>query len=402
MFDYPRYLYRAPLVITGPGQVIEDGGVITEDGLVTAVGRYADLKSADAELEEYGGHVILPSLLNCHAHLELSVFGSLGQAPVPEGGITGWIRALLALRAENPGEELIHDAAIMALARLYAGGCRLVLDIGNQEASSTIGQGFKTESRFFLELLGLCGASEQAALARLADLPEALACTAHAPYSCGPELLQAIKTRANGMSQLLPIHVAESAEEVEFLHAGSGPFRDFLLARGLELGGFQPPGLVPIAYLDSLGLLDQHTLCVHGVHLSEEEIALLAERQANLCLCPGSNRQLGVGIAPAEALFAAGVPLVLGTDSLASNPSLSLWQEMATLRQDHPGLAPAAVLAMATANPAKLLGVEERMGIIAPGVSSALLAVECPATNPAAALDYLTSAGSDIRLEWLE
>lgn len=402
MQEFPRYLYRAPFVVTGLGPVIEDGGVLTEDGLVTAVGRYMNLKDADAQLEEYDGHAITPCLINSHAHLELSVFAGLSCQPAPEGGITGWIRALLALRAENPGEDLVHDAAIMALARLYAGGCRTVIDIGNHMESREIGASFKTDVSFFLELLGLCGASEQTALARLADLPAELACTPHAPYSTGPELLRAIKTRATTQNRLLPIHVAESSDEVEFLRTGNGPFRDFLLERGVPLDGFKAPGTGPVDYLDALGILDHRALCVHGVWVTDQEIALLRERQATVCLCPGSNRHLQVGVAPATRYQAAGVPLVLGTDSLASNPTLSLWREMAFLRQDHPALDPEAVFAMATTTPARLLGVENRIGVIAPGVASSLLAVKCEATSPAAALDYLTSAGSDIRLEWIE
>ncbi len=402
MQEFPRYLYRAPFVVPGNGPVIADGAVLTENGLVAAVGSYAELKDVDAQLEEYDGHVITPPLVNCHAHLELSHLAALnGDSPKP-GDMTGWIRGLLAARAAHDDAAAQNDAALMALARLYAGGCRAVADIGNRVESGLIGTGFKTEVFFFLELLGLCGPSEESALAALAGIDAAVRCTVHAPYSSGPALITALKERARAGNTLFPMHVAESAQEIEFLRTGVGPFADFLAERGVAVAEFTAPGTGAIRYLDSLGVLDEHTLCVHGVHVEEEELALLAARGAAVCLCPGSNRFMGVGVAPARKMFAQGIPLVLGTDSLASNPHLSLWREMQVLREDHPDLPAETVFAMASINGARLLGIENRLGLVAPGVSSSLLAVRCPAKTEAEVLEYLTSAGTEIRLEWLE
>ena len=93
MQEFPRYLYRAPFVVTGNGPIIADGAVLTENGLVVAVGSYAELKDVDAQVEDYEGHVITPSLVNCHAHLELSYLAGLaGDCPAP-GDIVGWINS---------------------------------------------------------------------------------------------------------------------------------------------------------------------------------------------------------------------------------------------------------------------------------------------------------------------
>ena len=398
---YSRYLYRAPFVVPGNAQIIPDGAVLTQDGLVVAVGSYAELQGCDAHLEDYEGHVITPALVNCHAHLELSCLAGLtDDCPAP-GDMTGWIRGLLAARAENSDVvEDAHTAALMALARLYAGGCRAVADIGNRLESRLLGAGFKTEVLFFLELLGLCGAAEESALAALAGIDYDVRCTAHAPYSTGPRLIQALKKRAS--NNLFPMHVAESAQEIEFLRTGGGAFADFLEERGVPVATFATPGLSAVQYLDSLGVLDERTLCVHAVHVEDEEISLLAARGVAVCLCPGSNRFMGVGVAPVQKMLTQGIPIVLGTDSLASNQDLSLWREMQILREDHPALLPEAVFAMASVNGARLLGAGGRLGTIAAGVSSSLLAVRCPAKNEVEVFDYLTSAGTNISLEWLE
>lgn len=403
MQEPDRYIYRAPFVVPVSGPVIADGALITEQGRVVAVGRYADLKEAEAELVDYEGHVLAPALVNGHAHLELSHLAALGGEPHSRpGDMPDWIGRLLAARAAATDPEEAADAARYALARLYAGGCGAVIDIGNLPESRALGEGFKTRVSFHLELLGFAQKSQEAAISRLETLPPDLCCTGHAPYSTGVHLLQALKERARRAPCLFPLHVAESADEIELLRSGNGRFRDFLAARGAWDDSFTPPGVGAVVYLDRLGLLDEQTLCVHAVHVTEEEIALLAERGAKVCLCPGSNRYMGVGRAPVPAMLAHGLQPCLGTDSLASNSNLSLWQEMALLREDHPAIAPAEVLAMATQNGARILGIEAERGVIAPGVSSSLLAVECTAQTDDEALEYLTSGGAAIRLEWIE
>lgn len=403
MQEPDRYIYRAPFVVPVASPVIADGALITEQGRVVAVGRYADLKEADAELVDYEGHVIAPALVNGHAHLELSHLAALGrETHKSPGDMPAWISSLLAARAEAIDPAEAADEARYALARLYAGGCGAVIDIGNQPESRALGEGFKTRISFHLELLGFARKSQETAISRLATLPPDLCCTGHAPYSTGVHLLQALKERARRSNCLFPLHVAESADEVELLRNGSGRFRDFLVERDAWDDSFTAPGVGAITYLDRLGLLDEQTLCVHAVHVAEEEIAVLAERGAKVCLCPGSNRYMGVGRAPVAAMLAQGIRPCIGTDSLASNPNMSLWQEMAILREDHPALAPAEVLTMATQNGARILGLEAELGVIAPGVSSSLLAVECAATTEDEVLEYLTSSGAAIRLEWIE
>ncbi len=403
MMEFDQYLYRASYAVPVSGPVINDAGILTEHGRVKAIGPFADFAGLDMQVEDYSGHVICPGLVNGHAHLELSHLAHLGtENSAPAGHITDWIRKLLEERANHSSDEPWQDAAVFALARLYGNGCLAVIDIGNLPESRMIGKDFKTEVFFFLELMGISKDSQDAALAALADTPGDICCTAHAAYSAGARLIQAAKEQARQKKCLFPIHVAESVEEVEFLQTGRGPFYDFLIERNVLEPSYSAPGQTPVHYLDSLGVLDEQTLCVHAVHVDEAEIALLAERQAKVCLCPGSNRTLGIGKAPVARFIEVGIAPCLGTDSLSSNPNLSLWQEMRILREDHPDIDPAAVLQMATFNGAKLIGREEQFGQIVPGVSASLLAIPCEAENPDEVLEYLTTAGDDIQLEWIE
>ncbi len=405
MQEEKQYLYRASCVVPVCAPVIRDGAILTEDGRVKAVGSFRELKrSFAAPIVDYSGYTITPSLLNCHAHLELSYLSELGQDPTFQcnGDITGWIRKLLSKRHAPCEEYEINDAALFTLAKLYTGGCGAVIDIGNRQASRHIGADFKTKVFFFLELLGLSGDREQKALADLEKIPADIACTAHALYSSGPELLRALKKRATDFGQLFPVHVAESAAENEFLMSGSGNLQEFLEERGVDTALFQYPRARAVRYLDDLGVLDQKTLCVHGVDVGDDDIDLLAARKSAVCLCPGSNRYLGVGKAPVQKYLDRGVKTVLGTDSLASNSTMSMWNEMRLLREDHPGVEPEKVFHMATLAGAKLLGLDTISGAIAPGVSSSLLAVKTGETSPDDIFDFLTTVGEDVVLEWIE
>jgi cytosine/adenosine deaminase-related metal-dependent hydrolase len=411
MIEPRHYLHRAPFVVpmvADPAvpEVIHDGAVLTEEGRIVRVAPYAELSGSEATLVEHQGRVLLPPLVNCHTHLELSYLARLGRGEAKAGEITAWIRELLTAKEQPADPEEVRMAAWQALAQLYAAGCRAVLDIGNDPDSATIGSNFKVEVRFHRELLGFSEAAIAAGSEILNQAEAGVALTGHAPYSTSGRLLRLLKERARARGQLLPIHLAESSAEVELLINGSGPLRAFLEERGHWDGSFSPaPGLRPVAYLAGLGVLDATTLAVHCVQVDDSDIALLARSGATVCLCPGSNRFLGVGKAPVPEMLAAGIPLVLGSDSLVSNPHLDLWQEMRQLTEDHPALPPLAILRMATRNGAALLGLDHEFGSLSPGCSASFLAAAVDLRPEAGAdelLSRLVGSGRPVSLEWVE
>ena len=160
-----------------------------------------------------------------------------------------------------------------------------------------------------------------------------------------------------------------------------------------------------VGYLENLGILDDNTLCVHCVHLGDREIQLLAGTGTHVCLCPGSNRFLGVGTAPLEKILAAGILPALGTDSIASNPVLDLWQEMSILAEEHQSVDSATILAMATLGGAKALHRETDFGALAPGCRARFLHVEGREYEKAEGADQLlqrlTSCGRPESISWV-
>ena len=237
---------------------------------------------------------------------------------------------------------LAPSAALAECRRLYDEGVSVLADIGNSDLPLGLMDRFRGRLLAFHEYLGITERDSDRNRARLQLEADSRLCSAHAPYSTHPALLQALKSRARRLGQILPIHVAEPPEELELLRSGGGEMAAFSRARAQDELRFQPavaPTEGSIHYLYRLGLLDAETLCVHAVHLSEAELDILAGTGAKVCLCPGSNRFLGVGSAPVLRFLAHGILPALGTDSSASNPELSLWREMRLLAET-PGLKP--------------------------------------------------------------
>ena len=137
----------------------------------------------------------------------------------------------------------------------------------------------------------------------------------HSPYTCSAATLQGAKalTRENNLPFF--IHLAETRHEVEQSR--------------------RQRGMSPVAYLDSLGLLDENTVAVHVVWVDETDRKLLADRRVKVCHCPESNLKLASGIAPVADLLDRGLAVGLGTDGAASNNNLDLWGEMSLAAKLH-------------------------------------------------------------------
>jgi cytosine/adenosine deaminase-related metal-dependent hydrolase len=418
-------LHRAPWVVTGQvgsyiGEakgVIRDGAVLVVNDRIMEVGYYRDLVAefSNVDRKDHDGSILTPALINGHSHLELS------HLPIEDAGeenhgkmndMTDWIRDLLAKKkrfseSHHNFVSKILDCGRQALDNMFAEGVCFVGDIGNHLESRMIGKDHQVQVSFLLELMGITRETESKAIALLnkiatEDLPE-VGFTAHATYSASPSLIQEIKMQSRRRENIFSMHVAESAEEIEFLQTGTGSFKDFLEDCGAWDNTFKPPAAGAVDYLDKLGVLDRRTLCVHAVHIDEQEIQILANNQVKVCLCPGSNRHLGVGKAPVGKMLSAGILPAIGTDSLSSNKSLSIWHEMQILREDHPELAPREVFAMATMGGAAAWGRDDDLGSLAPDKKALFLSIICQESfkHGKEVLDFLTSTGKSIQPGWV-
>ncbi|MCI5167510.1 MAG: amidohydrolase [Candidatus Electrothrix sp. GM3_4] len=375
-------VHRAPWLLPIGHPPIADGGITVRAGRILEIGDFKQVVRSypGAKIIDHPDTVLMPGLINAHTHLELSHLAFLSQAPSPST-FTGWIGHMLAERAKaDADKKTIQDAARVVLAQQQDQGVVAIADISNTGFIRELIPEFSGHLLCLKEYLGLRASELAASLSSLkeeANHPN-IYCTAHAPYSTHPDLLRALKNRTTRLGQIFSIHTAESAAEHDMVSQGKGEMREFLEQRGFWEESFQPTGSDSkgsVSYLHQHGLLNSKTLCVHCIHVTGQEIDLLAETDAKVCLCPGSNRYLGVGKAPADKYLDKGILPALGTDSLTSNPELSIWREMRLLAEDHPAINPADILRMATLGGAEALRLGNQLGSLEAGKEATILAV---------------------------
>ncbi len=377
---------------------IADGGVAIQGGRIVGVGRRADLTAAWPAASHW--HLeraaLLPGLVNCHTHLEL---GDLPQ-PIADGTFARWLVGLIEQRRALP--LAVQTAAAEAGARgLLEAGTTCVGEVSTTGQSLAVLLRMGLRGVVYREILGLVpGEAEErrdAAQADLRAMQEAVrggllqvGLSPHSPYSLSEQLFNACGAVLGGAGMSCCIHAAESPDEVEFLATGEGPIPSVLYP---VVGCPVPPPRrragSPIEYLETVGALEWRPLLVHAVHVNETDCRRMAAKGVRVAHCPRSNARLSDGLAPVPQFLKHGISVGLGTDSLASVPTLDLWDEMRAALSAHAGrLAPADVLEMATLGGARALGLGERVGSLEVDKRADLIAV---AAGPVRASDPVGS-----------
>jgi aminodeoxyfutalosine deaminase len=390
------HAYRAAWILPMSGPPLAGGVVSVDRGAIVSV----DAKPT-GPVEDLGSVAILPGLVNAHTHLELSWMR--GRVP-PSSSMPAWAGALLALRRavdRDPPEPIVD-----ALRDARASGTALVGDVTNTFTTYEPLSASDLSAVLFRELFGFAArdpeaivtaaARQIAALRPVARLRASIA--PHAPYSVSPALLAAIAR--HGAGRPLSIHLGESAEELQFLNDGTGAWRSLLESLGVWEPAWVPPACGPVEYLDRCGLLSDRLIAVHGVHVTDRELARLAAAGATVVTCPRSNRWTGAGVPPIERFYASGVRVAVGTDSLASVEDLSVWSEMAEIRRLAPAVPAAAILASATRHGADALGFGAELGSIAPARRAELIAVSIPG-DVVDVEEYLVGGIEPGQIRWL-
>ncbi|NJB68095.1 cytosine/adenosine deaminase-related metal-dependent hydrolase [Desulfobaculum xiamenense] len=364
------YAVRAARVLPKPGASswIEDALFVVRDGRIAELGPRREVSRCwSGPVTDLGDAWVVPGLVNAHTHLELS---HLRGTTVSGRGFAAWVQSLIS----QPAQELSEAAMEAAMDELDACGTAWVFDHCGRSAArvsaalAARGIGYWLGAEFF----GHGGPDDGLAWPEhVRDLPEEAAArvvaAGHALYSTKPQTLRAAHDWCQRHGRTFSMHLAEHADEIETLTTGRGEFADMLHVRVVPKD-HPAPGMRPVPYADSLGLLDERTLAVHCVQLDAADIATLAGRGASVCLCPRSNAYIGVGRAPWEALRDAGVNLCLGTDSLSSNTDLNLWNEaMAVVTGSEGRIGAAQTVEWMTTNAARAVGADAQAGSIEPG-----------------------------------
>jgi len=381
-------LVSAPAVlpmVSGAAPWLVEGAVALDDeDTVRAVGPRAELRRRFSDAPEQRAEgALLPGLVNAHTHLELS--GLAGEVPGGDG-LVAWAGACVRAGEEQTHEQR-RDAAARAALEAASLGTAAVGDVGNSLAAMSGIAAAGLRGTVFHELLGsrdartgdaLADAARERAIASKGHpWPAGLGYVPapHAPYSADPSLLRRLFAAAARTGLPTSIHVAEDEDEIALLRDGTGRWPAVLATMGVDVAA-RVPRKSPVAYLAAQGAFDAPAppLLVHMVHASPEDRRLAREAGATAVLCARSNLHVGGRLPDVPALLADGVPLALGTDSLASSPDLSLFGEIATLAARFPSIAAAVWLEAATRGGARAMRLDA-CGELSPGLRPGLLDV---------------------------
>ena len=385
--------------VTSPAVLLLD-----PSGAIEAIGHPEAIGPTEArETLRLPGSVVLPGLVNAHAHLDLT---ALGTRPFDaNAGFSAWAAMIRRDRPSDP--EAIAESVRLGVEASRRGGTAIVGDIaGNRglpafEALRSAG----VRGVSYIEVFGI-GRAEPAGcefverLAHHADprTPTRLVISPHASYSCGDRLYEFATSRG------LPVatHLAETLEELEFSRSGAGPLADLLRAVGAWNDALSGWNRSPIARLAAT-LEPSGAAIAHGNYLDDRDVELLAEANARaakpigLVYCPRASAYFGhpaPGHAPHRyrELLERGVPVALGTDSIVcldTPQRLSTFDEMRLLRR-RDAAEVRELLAMATVHGAALLGEPRASVTLGAGDRpEGLLSVEIAETSRPAVGDAL-------------
>ena len=381
-------IIRARTVVTMDGPPLEDGGVVVEAGRIKAVGPYAEIARAypgEEEAIELGEQVLLPGLINAHCHLD---YTSLRRSISPPKSFTGWISRINALKRQMSDEDYLKAIAD-GFVELKRWGTTTVC---NLEAFPELLPKLPApliRTWWFLELIDI-----RSRIATEALLEGALSfferregwlggfgLNPHAPYTASPELFRLCAACSEKFDMLLTTHLAESADEEALFRHGQGELFNLLAGIGRPMDDCGKATAFSNAVCN--GLVGPGWIIAHANELADSDLALIGAMPGDwhLVHCPRSHTYFRHRPFRWRELEALGVNVSLGTDSLASNDSLSLFAELQSAQKSAPWLTSEQLMKTVTVNPARAMKKTGELGAIVPGAHADLIAMPYAGTS---------------------
>jgi 5-methylthioadenosine/S-adenosylhomocysteine deaminase len=367
-------------VLPFEGAPIADGAVLTgPDGRLEAIGPARNVPAPpDVQQVEFGpASALLPGLINTHTHLELTGL----DAEVPDNDFPSWIRRIIAVKAGRSAADF-RAAAEQGIRACWAQGVTTVADTGDSGAVLAALAELQGSGICYHEVFGphpdaaesqfTAWTARMEDLARLATPRVRLGASPHAPYSVSGPLYRMVAAWAWERDLPVAVHLAESEAE-SLLLQGAGGFAAAWQGRGIPL--LESAGRSPVAWLDYHAVLGPRTLCIHMVRATPDDLGLIVARRSAIAHCPRSNRRHGHGDAPLRQILDHGIPVGVGTDSVASVSPLDLFAET-RLARELGGLSAEEALGLVTVSAARALGLAQEIGTLAPGKWADLVALD--------------------------
>ena len=382
-----RMIIRARTVVTMDGAPIENGAVAVSGDRIVDVGKFPEVSASHSaqEIIDLGEQVLLPGLINAHCHLDYTCLR--GRIP-QQKSFTDWIRAINREKSKlSPQDYISSINEGFTEAKRFG-----TTTIANLTAFPELIQQLPhapIRTWWLAELIDVRSPDRANQLVdsavELLKSEQNYGLAPHALFTASKNLYLRCEEATEG--NLLTTHLAESREEMEMFRDASGPLYEFLESIGRDMGdcGHGTPLECFLRVRDSsirrsLGTQNESDwLVAHLNELIESDFELLKKMKTKFHVVhsPRSHAYFDHRRFPFKRFDAIGFNICLGTDSLASNESLSLFAEMCAFQRNESAISPKEILEMVTVNSASALGQKNALGRIRPGFRADLIAIPC-------------------------
>lgn len=387
----------------GADRTAVTGTMVIENDMIVYVGEHLPQEhdTPGAVRIDGKGLFFMPGLINTHGHAAMSLLRGYGDDMV----LQTWLQEKMwPMEAKFTAEDVRWGTALSVLEMLKGGTTTFVDMYDHMDEVAKVVEESGMRACLMRGAIGLCPEDVQTAklqeavqFARdwhgKADGRITTMLAPHAPYTCPPGFIEKFVQAAHDLDLPLHTHMSETAAEV------AQNVADY--------------GLRPVAHLEKLGFFSRPSFVAHGVHLTDEEIEVLARDDVAVSHNPGSNLKLASGVARVPELLRAGVTVSLGTDGPASNNNLDMFEEMRLAALIHKGVSgdPTAVPAAEAMRMGTLYGAQtiraEKLGLLEVGMKADIVAVNVnqphfvPHTDFVSHMIYSASA-KDVAHVWVD
>lgn len=401
MTSHKWLIKNGQFAVSDPEWRIVKGYMLVENDKIAYIGENFPEGEEDTAVFDGKNLLFIPGLINTHGHAAMSLLRGYGD----DLALQVWLQEKMwPMEAKFTADD-VYWGASLSILEMIKGGTTAFLDMYdhmNQVAKVAEESGIRASL-----MRGVIGfGSDELRASKLAEATNfakewngqadgriTTMLSPHAPYTCGPEFIEKFVQAAHDLDLPLHTHMSETKAEVE------QNVNDY--------------GLRPVAHLEKLGFFSRPSLVAHAVHLTDEEIDILAKYNVAVAHNPGSNLKLASGVARVPELLKAGVVVSLATDGPASNNNLDMFEEMRLAALIHKGVTgdPTAVpateaLRMGTEYGAKSIYVEDT-GTLAAGKKADFVAIDLdqahflPYTDLISHVVYSASA-KDVKHVWVD
>lgn len=413
--EEPRVLVTARYVIPVPGQILEKPYVEVQGGRILGVKRFRDVDTTgDVRIFDLGEAVLMPGLINAHSQLDFCHL----QGRVPfTGSFTGWLQTLFASHRRASADE-IRAGVQKGLYQAIEGGTTAIGEVSVQDLSTDAISAAGLRSVVYFDVTNIDPEMAETEFDRLQSRIEdttvtevltarpdsrplmLLGVAPYAPYAVSAELYRRVLRLMIERGDRLCTRLAESEEERKLLQVYEGEFVQFLEEMFPEGAPPVRPAPSPVHYLVDLlqsarqpqGEERGHTqafrvirppVLLHCHYLDVDDIRLIGRLRSPVVYCPRHHDFFDHPPAPIVDLLTRAMTVAIGTGSLASNDTLSMIDEMRHLaRHSDYKISDEEVLRMGTLYGARALGIEDEVGVIAPGMQADLTAIAIARDTP--------------------